>query len=90
MGSRWWSPIPVVSRLTAQPEVVGDAGFYAEPLTVEGVTEAVRKALAAPEELRVRARERIARKFALEDYARRLVSYVDEVFSEHERSRAVV
>jgi glycosyltransferase involved in cell wall biosynthesis len=81
--------IPVVARATAQPEVVGDAGFYAEPLTVEGVVEAVNKALAAPETMRGEARERIARKFALKDYAHNLISHIDEVLVEREKSRAV-
>jgi len=71
--------IPVVARSTAQPEVVGDAGFYAEPLTGAGVTEAVKEALAAPEGMRKVARERILHEYPLKRYAQNLIATLNDV-----------
>ncbi|HSG00430.1 MAG TPA: glycosyltransferase family 4 protein, partial [Vicinamibacterales bacterium] len=44
--------VPVVTRSSALPEVVGDAGFYADELTPASVARALEQAWAAPEEAR--------------------------------------
>jgi len=56
--------VPVVTRAAALPEVVGDAGIYVPSRDPEGLAEAVRKAMAAPEKGSA-ARERIIRNFPL-------------------------
>ena len=78
--------IPVVASETAQPEVVGDVGVFAEPLTGQGVADAVKRALALPEDHRVRARDRIVETFPLSAYAERLIGHMDALLSEHASS----
>lgn len=72
--------VPVVSRLTALPEVVGEAGYYIENLTAEGLTEAIYKAL-ADHEMGVKARERIIRNFSLEERSRKILAVIEELSS---------
>lgn len=71
--------IPVVSRRTALPEVVGDCGFYIDWLEPEALAEKIKDALQAPPELGKRARERIMRLFPLQRRAQELLRAVEEV-----------
>lgn len=57
--------IPVVSNRAAIPEVVGDCGFYVDELIPEKVAEKIQEALAAPDDLGKKARERIKTLFPL-------------------------
>jgi len=66
--------IPVVTRVYALPEVVGDAGFYASD-----AVEAITNALGAPESLGIEARERILRLFSLDKREKELVKIIKEV-----------
>ena len=58
--------VPVVTRAGALPEVVGDAGIYADSNAPGDIASAVRRALAADGNLRRRARDRVMKKFPLE------------------------
>ena len=58
--------IPVVTPRYALPEVVGNCGFYVPYGDEKATTEAIKKALAAPEEMRKKARERIRNLFSIE------------------------
>jgi len=71
--------IPVVTRAGALPEVVGDAGFYADELTPAAVARALERAWAAPDAARGAARAQIANLFPLDRYAERLVGCLREL-----------
>jgi len=58
--------IPVVTRVGALPEVAGDVGFYLADRTVPSAVSAIRAALQAPPEYRLRARDRIVSNFSAE------------------------
>ena len=58
--------IPVVTRVGALPEVVGDAGVWIEDGEPPAIAAGIRQADALGEEERRRARERIATRFPLE------------------------
>jgi glycosyltransferase involved in cell wall biosynthesis len=58
--------IPVVVSQGAIPEVVGDCGVYAASQQPGHVAESIRAALGMGDEVRQRARERIAREFSPE------------------------
>lgn len=70
--------IPVVTLAGALPEVVGDAGFYADA-TPTAVARALEAAWAAPESARAAARARIDDLFPLDRYAARLVENLREL-----------
>ena len=55
--------IPVVTTAGALPEVVGDAGVQLEDADPEAIADAVRGALAATDEQRRQARERVLERF---------------------------
>jgi glycosyltransferase involved in cell wall biosynthesis len=59
--------VPVVTAVTAMPEVVGDAGVLIEEPTPEAVAKAVEQALAAGPEGARRARERILTAFPMDN-----------------------
>jgi len=67
--------VPVVSRLTALPEVVGDCGLYVDRLEPEALAERIEEALRRPE-LGPMARERVIREFPLERRRRELLHAV--------------
>jgi glycosyltransferase involved in cell wall biosynthesis len=71
--------IPVVSRAGALPELVGDAGIYVDPLTPQAIAAALEEAFAAPETMRIAARERVATTFGLDRYAERLLTELSEL-----------
>ena len=58
--------VPVVTDVTAMPEVVGDAGVLIPSQRPEDVADGVRRALDEPPEARERARERVLGEFPLE------------------------
>lgn len=58
--------VPVVSRCTALPEVVGDCGFYVENLTSKDLAAKIQEALQSSPETGQRARQRIIDNFPLE------------------------
>jgi glycosyltransferase involved in cell wall biosynthesis len=70
--------VPVVTRAGALPEVVGNAGIYADEFTGAAVARALESAWAAPEEARATARRRIQTEYPLDRYARRLVECLAE------------
>ena len=69
--------VPVVSRRTALPEVLGDCGFYMDELTPEAVAVQIEKALTS--DMGRGARERIAHEFPLEKRREALLVFVEEV-----------
>lgn len=69
--------VPVVSRRTAFPEVVGDCGFYVDELTPEAVAEKIKEALATDEDMGKRARNRIKEIFPREKRKRELIESLD-------------
>ncbi len=71
--------IPVVSHNGALPEVVGDAGFYLDDLSVPSAVKAIREALNAPPEGRHTARQRIVDNFDVEQRRLALCALVHEV-----------
>jgi len=73
--------IPVVSRRAALPEVVGDTGIYIEEQTPEAVAEAIKKALAMPDDYGLNARQRIIDLFPLEKRKEALLKAVDDVMN---------
>ncbi len=73
--------IPVASRRAALSEVVGDTGIYIEEQTPEAVAEAVKKALALPDEYGLKARQRIIDVFPLEKRKATLLKAVEEVLA---------
>jgi glycosyltransferase involved in cell wall biosynthesis len=71
--------IPVVTDVTAMPEVVGDAGVKIPDPSPEQVAEGVRRALAMGEGARRHARERVLAEFPVDKRRRRLWEVVEEV-----------
>lgn len=68
--------IPVVSRRTALPEVVGDCGVYVNSLEAEALATKIKEALQASPELGKRARQRIMKNFSLERRKKELLKAV--------------
>ncbi|MBZ5596310.1 MAG: glycosyltransferase family 4 protein [Acidobacteriia bacterium] len=57
--------IPVVTRIGALPEVVGEAGLYAGSQEPDAVADVIREALVQPEAVRLSARQRILHRFPM-------------------------
>jgi glycosyltransferase involved in cell wall biosynthesis len=72
--------IPVVSPRGSLPEVVGDAGLYAEPDDLEALAQAIRAALALPA-LREDPRERIMRLYSVAQREERLLAFLEEMIA---------
>ncbi len=70
--------IPVVSNRFALPEVVGMAGMVVNPENLNAVTEAVRRALAAPAISSTSARDRVLAAFPFEGRQQALLELVEE------------
>jgi glycosyltransferase involved in cell wall biosynthesis len=70
--------IPVATKTTALPEVVGDAGFFVPFGDVPATAEAIKRALKSPE-LGARARARIIDNFTSEKHDRTLLADVRSV-----------
>jgi glycosyltransferase involved in cell wall biosynthesis len=73
--------IPVVTRVGALPEVVGDTGIYLESQTPEAIASGIQKAMGFGIEARAQARERVLSHFPLQARRLALWSAVDEVLS---------
>ena len=73
--------VPVVTNVTAMPEVVGDAGVLIESQRAEEVAEGVRRALAMGPEASRRARERILTTFPMESRREGILRVVDEALA---------
>ena len=73
--------IPIVTKLGALPEVVGDTGYYVPYGDVDATVKAVKKALEDPKrtDLGKKARERIDSKFSLLERERKLVSILNDL-----------
>ena len=65
--------IPVGTRYCGIPTAIGDTGFYVPYGDEKATAEAIKKALAAPEEMRKKARERIKNLFPIEKREKKLV-----------------
>ncbi len=70
--------IPVVTRTTALPEVVGEAGFFVPFGDVPATAEAIKRALKSPQ-LGARARARIIENFTSAKHDRTLLADVQSV-----------
>jgi glycosyltransferase involved in cell wall biosynthesis len=70
--------IPVVTKTTALPEVVGDAGFFAPFGDAPATAEAIKRALQSPE-LGRKARARIIENFTFDIHERTLLADVRSV-----------
>jgi len=71
--------VPVVSRKTAIPMVVGDCGIYVDDLTPDTVAEKIRDAISSPNNLGKKARERIKTHFSLEKRKIDLLQSVESI-----------
>ena len=70
--------MPVVTRAGALPEVVGDTGEVLPDASPAAIAAGVQRALAAPDERRRQARERVLHKFSLYRRERGLVEVVEQ------------
>jgi glycosyltransferase involved in cell wall biosynthesis len=73
--------VPVVTRVGALPEVVGDAGIVVEAATSDTLAAGVREALAAGPERRRAARERVLHEFTVEGRRRGLEALVERALA---------
>jgi glycosyltransferase involved in cell wall biosynthesis len=69
--------IPVVTRAGALPEVVGDAGMYADSREPRAVADAIQHALTLDARWGDRARERIWREFPIERRREKMFALLD-------------
>lgn len=76
--------IPVVTRAGALPEVVGDAGVYAESNSPSDLSAAITAALTMDGGARLKARERILTLFPIERRRQALQGLVEQLFGEHD------
>jgi hypothetical protein len=79
--------IPVVTRMGALPEVVGDAGLYATSQEPADLAEKVQEALAQPNGNRLRARNRILTHFPVEARRTAFCRLIEELGSADSKSR---
>jgi glycosyltransferase involved in cell wall biosynthesis len=73
--------VPVVTDVTAMPEVVGDAGVLISSQEPDEVANAIRTALELEDEAHRRARERIVEEFPIEARARGILRTVEDGLS---------
>lgn len=73
--------IPVVTRVGALPEVVGNAGIYSESNNPSDLSTAITAALSMDERLRLEARERILTLFPIERRRKAIHELVDELIN---------
>jgi glycosyltransferase involved in cell wall biosynthesis len=71
--------VPVVTRVGALPEVVGETGIYTESNAPKDIAASIRQALNAPSELRHRARKQIAAQFTLNARQFAFIELVDSL-----------
>jgi len=72
---------PVVTRVGALPEVVGEAGVYARSNQPGDLAAAIREALSRQEELRPAAQRRIAENFPMALRRQKLHALIEELLS---------
>jgi glycosyltransferase involved in cell wall biosynthesis len=75
--------VPVVTNVTAMPEVVGDAGVLIESQEAADVADGVRRALAMGPAAALRARERILTSFPMESRREGILRVMDEALAAH-------
>ena len=73
--------IPVVTRVGALPEVVGDAGIYLPSNAPEAIAEGIQTGLQMDERRRRQARERILQAFPLAKRKQELLGLVDSLIT---------
>jgi len=73
--------IPVVSRRSALPEVVGDCGFYVDQLNPESVSTKIKEALSHSNKLGKKARDRVRNHLPLEKRKRELLAAFESLHS---------
>jgi len=78
--------VPVVTNVTAMPEVVGDAGVLIESQEAAAVAGGVREALDLGPEAHARARERILTAFPMEKRRDALLTVVEEALHRRQPS----
>ena len=71
--------VPVGSNVNGIPTAIGEAGFIVYERKVESAVEALKKALAAEDELGKKARERMQQHFSLELREKRLVEAIKKL-----------
>lgn len=74
--------VPVVSKRSALPEVVGDCGVYLDQLTSTELAEGIQKALCRPN-MGQFARKRIIENFSLEQRRDKLLQIIESVAQRH-------
>lgn len=72
---------PVVSKLGALPEVVGETGTMLQSLSSDSIEAAIRKGLNRPESDRLKIRDRIVARFSTDCRAQLLRESLNEVLS---------
>lgn len=75
--------IPVVSRKTALPEVVGDIGVYVKPESPEDIARGIEEALRCESDRSYKSRDRIALEFPLEKRKRALLQLVENLLDKN-------
>ena len=80
--------IPVVARAGALPEVVGEAGVQLDRADPEAIADAVRHALAAADDQRRRARERVLERFPVSARRDGLFAAIEEAIRRRSGARA--
>jgi glycosyltransferase involved in cell wall biosynthesis len=70
--------LPVVTRIGALPEVVGETGVYIDSPTPDALAEGIRQALELPSEARAQARKKILDDFPLEKRRQALIDLVEK------------
>jgi glycosyltransferase involved in cell wall biosynthesis len=70
--------VPVVTRVGALPEVVGDAGIYIDEPEPRALADGIRRALQSGDDLRQRARTRIQHEFPMERRRAALYALIDQ------------
>ena len=71
--------VPVVTRRTALPEVVGDCGFYVDELTPESVANKIKEALSTGNDMGKKARKRIMDNFTEEKRGKELKIHLEDL-----------
>lgn len=78
--------VPVGTRRNGIPTAIGDTGFYVPYGDPEATAEAVKKALRAPREQGLRARQRIKSLFPLERREKELLKIINELILKERRA----
>jgi glycosyltransferase involved in cell wall biosynthesis len=71
--------IPVGTIAGGIPTAIGDAGYLVEYADQDGLVSALRQALASPESVGLKARERVAQEFTVQRRRQALYTVIDEL-----------